>query len=102
MEIVIQRSSMLNTINVVGNVFKTVGLDPFKLKADKIINKAVKQAGYEGSIPESISLGLTMLIDSIKKESRINPFGSLAMKGLLERTLYGLSLIHISEPTRPY
>ena len=89
MEIVIQRSSMLNTINVVGNVFKTVGLDPFKLKADKIINKAVKQAGYEGSIPESISLGLTTLIDSIKKESRINPFGSLAMKGLLERTLYG-------------
>jgi len=89
MEIAIQRSSMLNTINIVGNVFRKVGLDPFKLDTKKIISKSVKQADYYGDIPENISLGLEVLIDSIKREARVNPFGSLAMKGLLERTLYG-------------
>ena len=89
MEIAIQRTSMLNTINVVGNVFRRIGLDPFKLDADKIINKAIKQANFEGDIPKNVRLGLNVLLDSINKESQTNPFGSLALKALLERTLYG-------------
>ena len=89
MEIFIQRSSLLNTINGVGSVFRAVGLDPFKLNAQKIINKAIKKADYKGEIPDNIITGLNVLIDSIEKESQINPFGSLAIKGLLERTLYG-------------
>ena len=89
MEIFIQRSSLLNTINVIGSIFRGIGLDPFKLNAQKIINKAIKKADYKGEIPDNIIVGLNILIDSIEKESRVNPFGSLAIKGLLERTLYG-------------
>ena len=89
MEIFIQRTSLLNTINGVGNVFRAVGVDPFKLNAQKIISKAIKKADYKGAIPDNITVGLNTLIDSIEKESRINPFGALAIKGLLERTLYG-------------
>ena len=54
MEIFIQRSSLLNTINGVGSVFRAVGLDPFKLNAQKIINKAIKKADYKEEIPDNI------------------------------------------------
>lgn len=64
-------------------------MDPFKLDADKIISKARKQAKFVGQIPPKAEEGLRVLIRSINEESQTNPFGSLAIKGLLERTLYG-------------
>ncbi|MFT4595529.1 MAG: hypothetical protein ACI9UR_001684 [Bacteroidia bacterium] len=88
-EISIQRTSTLNGINSVGNFLKKIGLDPFKLNAEKVIAKAKKKACFKGQVPESTIQGLTVLIDSINKESRANPFGNLAIKGLLGRTLYG-------------
>jgi len=87
--IFIQRTSLLNAINSVGGVLRTLGIDPFRLKADKIMQKAIKTADYQGEIPAHCIEGLSMMIDSIARESRINPFGALAIKGLLERTLYG-------------
>ena len=86
-EISIQRTSTLNGINAFGNFLKKIGLDPFTLSAEKVIAKAKKKAGFSGHIPESTIQGLTILIDSINSESRANPFGNLAIKGL--------SLIHI-------
>lgn len=87
-ELFIQRSSMLNGINFFGKVFKKIGLDPFKLDADKLIKEAKKKANFEGAIPPHAEKGMRILIDSINRESKVNPFGALAIKGLLERTLF--------------
>jgi hypothetical protein len=88
-EISIQRTSFLNGINTLGGLLRKIGLDPFKLNADKIITKAKKQAQYSGTLPVHAEEGLRNLIQSVNQESKINPFGGLALKGLLERTLYG-------------
>lgn len=85
----IQRTSMLNGINGVGKVLKKIGLDPFKIDADSIINKARKQADYKAELPGGLETGLRELVKSINEEGQPNPFGALAVKSLLERTLYG-------------
>ena len=87
-EIFIQRTSMLNSINLVGKLFKKIGLDPFKLDADAIIAKAIKKAKYSGKIPENVLEGIHLLVNSVNAESDINSFGALAIKSLLNRTLY--------------
>lgn len=92
-ELRIQRTSTLNGINRVGKILKSVGLDPFKLNADAIINKARKKASFTGEIPEQLETGLRELVKSINEEARPNSFGALAVKGLFERTLYGRFMI---------
>jgi hypothetical protein len=87
-ELFIQRSSMLNAINGVGFFLRKIGIDPFKLDPDKIIRKAQKKAGFSISLPDT-EKGLRKLVHSINMEGKPNPFGALAVKGLLERTLYG-------------
>ena len=87
--IAIQRTSMLNGINGFGKVLKAVGLDPFKLNADTILKKTVKKANFKGEVPVQIIEGLHQLIESINQESNPNTFGALAVKSLIERTLYG-------------
>ena len=89
MEIFVQRTSMLNAINFVGGAFRKIGLDPFKLNAKKIIQKSVQRTNFEGTVPESVEIGLNKLISSIQSESNVNPFGALALKGMLERAVYG-------------
>jgi hypothetical protein len=87
-ELFIQRSSMLNAINGFGFFLRKIGIDPFKLDSDKIISKARKKAGFSISLPDT-EKGLRKLVHSINTEGKPNPFGALAVKGLLERTLYG-------------
>jgi len=65
-----------------------VGLDPFRINAEKIIEKAAKKAEYKGSLPLAED-GLRRMVSAINEEARPNSFGSLAVKKLLERTLYG-------------
>lgn len=84
----VQRTSMLNVINGTGYALRKVKLDPFKINADNIIAKAKRKAGFTGSIPKA-ERGLHKLVQSINKEGCPNPFGALAVKGLLERILYG-------------
>jgi len=79
---------MLNVINGTGYALRKVKLDPFKINADNIIAKAKRKAGFTGSIPKA-ERGLHKLVQSINKEGCPNPFGALAVKGLLERILYG-------------
>ena len=85
----VQRSSMLNLINGVGNVLKTLGVDPFKLDADAIIKKTRKKADFTAELPGQVDVGLHKMIQSVNAEARLNPFGRLAVKNLMERTLYG-------------
>ena len=66
MEIFVQRTSMLNAINFVGGAFRKIGLDPFKLNADKIIRKSVKRTEFKGTVPESMIVGLKKLLSSIE------------------------------------
>lgn len=84
----IRRSSTLNFINGVGGTLKKVRLDPFKINADSIIAKAKKKANFNGNLPQAEE-GLRELVSSINIEGKPNTFGSIAVKGLLERTLYG-------------
>lgn len=88
-QISIQRTSTLNRINSVGKFLRKIGLNPFRLNPEKIISKARKQANFKEDIPVKAEEGLRELIRSINEESQTNTFGKLAIKGLLERTLYG-------------
>jgi len=84
----VQRTSMLNIINGTGYALRRVKLDPFRIDADSIIARAKNKSGFHGSIPKAEE-GLRVLVDSIRKDGKPNPFGALAIKGLLERILYG-------------
>lgn len=88
----VQRSSMLNIINGTGYALRKVKLDPFKINADNIVAKAKKKANFNGSLPKAEE-GLKVLVNSINNDANPNPFGSLAVKGLLERILYGRYMI---------
>ncbi len=85
----IKRTSVLKGINGFGKVLKNIGLDPFRLDADTIIDKARKRADFFGPMPGNTEMGIYKLISSIKEEGKPNPFGALAAKILFERTLYG-------------
>ncbi len=80
----IKRTSLLNGINKVGKIFKFLGLEPFKLNADKIIFKSKKKAGYKGNLPKYLETGIHKIIESVNREARINSFGSLAAKYYLK------------------
>ena len=47
-----------------------------------------KKANFEGALPQAEE-GLHELVQSINEEGKPNTFGSIAIKALLERTLYG-------------
>lgn len=83
----IQRTYLLNTINRIGYLLRFVGLDPFRIDADKIKAKARKKAACSVSLPQ-LEEGLERLVYSINNEAKPNPFGALAVKGLCERNLY--------------
>jgi len=85
----IKHTRILNGINGVGKLLKSVGMDPFKLDADKILAKAARQAGHSGPFPGQVEEGLRRTIESITKEGNPSPFGALAIKKLFENTVYG-------------
>lgn len=86
--VIIERTFAFNSINKVGAVLKTIGLNPFNLNADKIIAKAVKKAKFKGDLPKQLVKGLHLKVDSINTESKANSFGELALKSMLERMIY--------------
>jgi len=92
---------MLNIINGTGYALRKVRLDPFKMNADNIIAKAKRKANFTGSIPKAEE-GLKKLLHSINTESRPNPFGALAVKGLLERILYSRYMIEKEMASNPW
>jgi len=80
---------MLNFLNGAGRILKAVGVDPFKFDADSIIKKTRKKADFIDELPGQVDIGLRKMVHSINKEARLNFFGRLAVKNLMERTLYG-------------
>ena len=86
-QVFIERSRGLNIMNGAGKLLNRLGFNIYKLDVGSIIQKAAKDASYRGKVPNELIIGLEQLIQSINKESRINAFGSTALKGLLKRTL---------------
>jgi hypothetical protein len=84
----IERTFAFNSINKVGGTLKAIGLNPFSLNADKIISKTVKKANFKGELPKQLVTGLRLLVDSVNTESKLNSFGELAIKSMLERMFY--------------
>jgi len=97
----VQRTSLLNIINGTGYALRKVRLDPFKMNAERIIARARKKADFIGSLPKAEE-GLRKLVYSINNESGANPFGSLAVKGLIERLLYGRYMIEKEMASKPW
>ena len=77
----------MNGINKVGKLLKFLGLDPFKLNADKIIYRSKKKAGFKENLPKQLESGVYKIIESVNSDAKLNSFGSLAAKVLFERTL---------------
>lgn len=86
--VTIERTFAFNGINKVGGLLKTIGLNPFTLNADRILEKAKKKTNFNGQLPAQLVTGLHELINSINSEAAANSFGELAIKSLLERTVY--------------
>jgi len=97
----VQRTSLLNIINGTGYALRKVRLDPFRMNADRIISRAKNKAEFIGSIPKAEE-GLRKLVYSINNESNANPFGTLAVKGLIERLLYGRYMIEKEMAAKPW
>ena len=86
-QVFIERSRGLNIMNGAGKFFNRLGFPIYNLDARSIVKKAKKDANYAGEVSNELMVGLEQLVHSINKESRINAFGSIALKGLLKRTL---------------
>ena len=87
-EFFIQRTSTLNGINFLGKVLRKIGMDPFALDAQNILNSGLRKTNNAVSLPNSACIGIEQLIASIQNDADLNPFGSLAFKTLLKRTVY--------------
>lgn len=86
-QVFIERSRGLNIMNGAGKFLNRLGFPIYNLDARSIVKKAKKDANYAGEVSNELIVGLEQLVHSINKESRINAFGSIALKGLLKRTL---------------
>ena len=83
----IKKSSLVSGINKVGKLIKTLGFDPFRLNADKIIFKSKMKSGYKGKLPKQLEDGVNKIIEATNSDAKLNLFGSLAAKILFQRTL---------------
>ena len=85
----VQRSQTLKIINKTGTLLTKIGLDPFRLDSQKLLQKARSKTGATAIQLPQLEKGLDLLVKSINHESKPNSFGKLAAKSLFERTLIG-------------
>lgn len=86
--VTIKRTFAFNSINKVGGFLGVLGIRPFQLDAKKMLTKVRKKANFKGNLPPQVLTGLEKLIASINQEANVNTFGALALKSVLERSLY--------------
>lgn len=82
----IERTKTLNTINKIGNCLEKVGIRPFKINVNKILQKAQTVSKYHYR-DDDMLLGLQKLVHSLETDAQLNVFGQLAMKTLLQRNV---------------
>ncbi|MEM7019782.1 MAG: sulfotransferase, partial [Pseudomonadota bacterium] len=71
-------------LNRTGALVGKLGINPFSLDAGKILQQAAQVSGFDFS-DDSMQLGLELLIKDIYANGRLNTFGQLAIKNLLNR-----------------
>ena len=81
----IRRSRTLNLINAAGALAARLGIKPFALDADRILQDAERATGFSID-SEHFRTGLEQLVSSIEHEAALNTFGSLALKRVIERS----------------
>ncbi len=86
-QLFVQRSQTLKFINSTGKLLTRIGLDPFSLDSNRLLQKARSKAGTDTFRLAQLEEGLDKLVNSINQEGRPNSFGRLAAKALFERTL---------------
>ena len=91
----------IKLINGIGAVLATIGIKP-ALTADDIFKRVEKETGLKRPSPGWDAGGLDVLLNSLNTEAQLNTVGRLGARGMLTNLISNLSLIHISEPTRPY
>jgi len=91
---------MLNAINNVGSTLRKVRLNPFRISADAIISKARKKANYTNALPHAEE-GLRRLVHSVNTEGKPNTFGAIAVKTLLEKTLFQRYMVELELARNP-
>ena len=79
-KVFIERAGGLNIMNGAGKILNRLGFKIYNLDAPSIVRKAKQDAGFTGDLPPGVLEGLEQLVRSINEESRINAFGSIALK----------------------
>ena len=74
----------MNLLNRLGGLAHSLGIKPFALNADKILEQARSASGFDYVDP-SMREGLDALINDIGANGNPNAFGQIAMQKLLQR-----------------
>ena len=74
----------MNLLNRLGGIVHFLGIKPFALNADKILEQARSASGFDFVDP-SMREGLDALIDDVSANGNPNAFGQIAIQKLLQR-----------------
>ena len=74
----------MNLLNRLGGLAHSLGIKPFALNADKILEQARSASGFDFVDP-SMREGLDALIDDVSANGNPNAFGQIAIQKLLQR-----------------
>ena len=80
----VRRSWGMNLLNRTGSLAGALGIKPFALSAQKILEQAQAESNFE-FFDSSMRSGLERLINDITVNGRPNTFGQLAIRNLLQR-----------------
>lgn len=76
-------SRLLRGLNVAGGALRRLGVDWPSLEPASILREARRRAGCHDLGEDSVAEPLAVLCDSLERESRLTPFGRLALRGML-------------------
>ena len=83
----IDRTATLNLLNGLGNFIGHLGIDPFRIDADAILEKTARATGFSFE-DAHFREGLDRLVAAVPSEGRLNTFGSFALKKALTRSVH--------------
>ncbi len=91
----IKRSGTLKTLNLAGSAAERIGFSLFDLDKDSVLQRAARAAHFEFR-DDPMEKGLERLISSIRMDARLNTFGKLALKRVIQRAAHHRFLVERS------
>ncbi|MDE0005398.1 MAG: sulfotransferase [Rhodospirillaceae bacterium] len=76
---------MLSLFNRAGRLAESIGIRPFELRSDRILDRARRFSEFDFRDDMFLD-GLERLIRSLDDEARLNTFGKFAMRNVLQRS----------------